>query len=260
MTNEPSAAAVVEVDGLSVTYGGRHPVIDGVDLSVRQGEFVAIAGPNGGGKTTLLRAILGLAPIASGTVRLFGDDLGSFRRRELVGYLRQRPQPTIESPVTVEEVLLSGLVGRGSWLGRTRRDDRARALAALDRVGLTDRLRSQLRHLSGGQQQRVLLARMLAGDPKLVLLDEPTTGVDAASQVQFAQLLWRAQRDLGVTIVYVSHEFGAVEAHVDRIAIVNGGIVFDGRPDQLDASWHDPSHDHAAAHAHRHGADAGGDA
>jgi len=250
---------IIDVRDLTVTYGGDVAVISDVNLRIERSQFVAIAGPNGGGKTTLLRAILGLAPRTSGTITLFGEAAQHAARHGRIGYLPQRSQLGIEGPVTVREVVLSGTVGRRGWLGPASRSERAQAARALEQVGLTDRASMQVRRLSGGQQQRVFLAKVLAGSPELVLLDEPTAGVDAASQEQFAQLLCELNTDLGAAIVYVSHEFGAVERHVDRLVLVNGGITFDGHPSSLDHRWHDPSHRHDLPHTHTTSESATGD-
>ena len=242
----------VDIEGLSVTYGAVAPVLADVDLRVQQGEFVAIAGPNGAGKTTLLRTMLGLVRPAAGSIRLYGDPIEKFRRRELIGYLRQRSEVGVEAPVTVHEVVAAGRLARGRRFGPLTGRDRAAIAEALDHVGLGAMARRRMRELSGGQQQRVFLAKLLAGEPTLLALDEPTTGVDAGSQESFAELLCDLNRRLGVTILYVSHEFGAVEHHVHRVVLVNGGIVFDGAPADLPAVWHDASHAHGSTHAHTH--------
>lgn len=237
-----------------MSYGGPRPVLRDVSLAIQQGEFVAIAGPNGGGKTTLLRAMVGLIPTDEGEVRLYGDPIAHFRSRHRIGYLRQRADVGVEAPVTVAEVVAAGRLATGRRFGPLRAADRTAIREAIERVGLTDRARTPIKQLSGGQQQRVFLAKLLAGDPTLVLLDEPTTGVDAQSQEAFAELLCDLNTRLGVTILYVSHEFGAVESHVDRLILVNGGITFDGTPADLPGTWHDPSHDHSRPHTHRHDA------
>lgn len=249
-TTPPADTPVIDVRDLTVTYGGEVAVLADVNLQIPSSQFMAIAGPNGGGKTTLLRAILGLAPRASGTIQLFGHPLEHATKRGRIGYLPQRLQLGVEGPVTVREVVLSGTVGRRSWLGPTSRAERELAARALEQVGLADRASMQVRRLSGGQQQRVFLAKVLAGNPDLVMLDEPTAGVDAASQERFGQLLCELNSDMGAAIVYVSHEFGAVERHVDRLVLVNGGITFDGPPSSLDQRWHDPSHRHDLPHTH----------
>ena len=134
---------------------------------------------------------------------------------------------------------------RRGVLGRTTAEDRARVDEAIARVDLTEHASRVVGRLSGGQQQRAFVAKALASEPQLLALDEPTTGVDVDAQESLAQLLGELHTDLGVTILFVSHEFGAVERLVDRLVLVRGGIVFDGDPHALPASWHDPSHAHA---------------
>jgi zinc transport system ATP-binding protein len=235
----------VELRGVSFAYPGGQPVLRDVDLAVSPGEFVAIAGPNGGGKTTLLRITLGLERPSSGETKLFGEPASSFSRRETLGYLAQRSQLNIEAPATVREVVAAGRLAAGGLIGPLRRRERAIVDESIERVGLTALASRPLRQLSGGQQQRAFIAKALAGEPSLLVLDEPTAGVDAPAQEALAGLLARLHQELGVTILYVSHEFGAVEHHVQRLVLVRGGIVFDGPPSALPELWHDPSHVHA---------------
>ena len=234
----------VELEGVGFAYPGAPPVLRDVDLAVEPGEFVAIAGPNGGGKTTLLRIVLGLERPQTGSARLFGEPASRLRRRSGIGYLAQRSQLGIESPVTVREVVTAGRVQRRGVLRPLRRGDRARVEEMIERVGLADRAGSAIATLSGGQQQRAFIAKALAADPDLLVLDEPTAGVDVDAQESLASLLDRVHRELGVTILFVSHEFGAVERFVERLVLVRGGVVFDGAPAGLPATWHDPSHVH----------------
>ena len=235
----------VELRGVSFSYRTGTPVLTDASLAVEPGEFVAIAGPNGGGKTTLLRLLLGLEEPARGTVALFGEPPARAARTRRIAYLPQRVQVGGEAPVTVTELVASGRVGPRSFWGPLRRADKEAVTAAIDRVGLAPSAHAPLRTLSGGMQQRAFIAKALASSPDLLVLDEPTTGVDAASQETLGVLLASLRRDLGVTILYVSHEFGAVEHVVRRIVLVRGGIVFDGHPHDLPAVWHDPSHSHA---------------
>ncbi|HZO50215.1 MAG TPA: ABC transporter ATP-binding protein [Gaiellaceae bacterium] len=235
----------LELRGVSFAYVPGRPVLERVDLGVEQGEFVAIAGPNGGGKTTLLRLALGLERPDEGTVLLLGEPAESCSRRREVGYLAQRSQLGGEAPATVREVVAAGRLARSGLLGPLRRRDRAVVDEAIARVGLTERARAPLRTLSGGMQQRAFIAKALASEPSLLVLDEPTTGVDADAQEALASLLDELNRELGATVLYVSHEFGAVEGHVRRLVLVRGGIVFDGAPQDLPGLWHDPSHAHA---------------
>jgi zinc transport system ATP-binding protein len=234
----------VELDDVSFAFTGGRPVLDGVDLAIAEGEFVALAGPNGGGKTTLVRLALGLERPATGRVRLFGEPAHRFSRRATLGYLAQRSQLGTEAPATVREVVSAGRLAVGGLVGPLRRRDRALVADAIAEVGLAGLADSPLTRLSGGQQQRAFIAKALAGEPRLLVLDEPTAGVDAESQEALARLLARLHRDHRVTTLYVSHEFGAVEGMVERLVLVRGGILFDGRPRDLPAEWHDPSHTH----------------
>jgi zinc transport system ATP-binding protein len=235
----------VELRGVAFGYGGGPPVLADVDLAVRPGEFVAIAGPNGGGKTTLLRVLLGLEQPTTGNALLFGEAAARCSRRRAIAYLAQRAHAGGEAPVTVREVVAAGRLAGGVLLGPLRRRDRAIVDDAIARVGLSASATSPLRTLSGGMQQRAFIAKALAAEPELLVLDEPTTGVDAASQESLAELLAELHGELGATILYVSHEFGAVERFVQRVVLVRGGIVFDGAPHELPGVWHDPSHSHA---------------
>jgi zinc transport system ATP-binding protein len=239
---EPAAPAL-ELDDVSFAYRGGPPALEHVSLAVEQGAFLGIAGPNGGGKTTLLRLALGLERPTAGAVRVFGLPPGS-RGAPRVAYVAQRAQLATGTPVTVRETVETGRLAVRGPLGPLRAGDRRAVERAIDRVGLADRAGAALRTLSGGMQQRAFIARALAAEPALLALDEPTTGVDAGAQESLAALLAELRAELGVTILYVSHEFGAVEHVVSRLVLVRGRIVFDGDPASLPAIWHDPSHVH----------------
>ena len=226
----------LRLEHVSFAYVHGAFVLRDVDLTVERGEFVAIAGPNGGGKTTLLRLILGLEQPTSGQVHVFA------KRR---GYLAQRAQTATDAPLTVRELVTAGRVARSRLIGPLTRRDREAVREAIERVGLTARADRRLSTLSGGQQQRAFIAKALAGEPDLLALDEPTTGVDVEAQEAIAVLLHQLGAELGMTILYVSHEFGAVEHLVERIVLVRERIVYDGPPSGLPGVWHDPSHVHA---------------
>ena len=230
---------------MTFAYAPGATVLRDVDLRIEQGEFVGIAGPNGGGKTTLIRLMLGLERPLGGQAMLFGEPAHAFSRRRTLGYLAQRSKLGTDAPATVREVVAAGRVGAGGRLfGPLRRSDRAIIDESIARVALTGRADSPLQTLSGGQQQRAFIAKALAAEPSLLVLDEPTAGVDVEAQEAFAALLARLHEELGTTILYVSHEFGAVESHVERLVLVNGEIMFDGPPSELPGVWHDPSHSH----------------
>jgi zinc transport system ATP-binding protein len=235
----------VELTGVTFGYRPGQRVLEDVDLRVGEGEFVAIAGPNGGGKTTLLRILLGLERPLQGAAQLFGEPAHRFSRRRLLGYLAQRTELGGDAPTTVRELVSAGRLGAGRAFGPRRARDRELVARAIARVGLAEVADAPLRTLSGGMQQRAFIAKALAGEPKLLVLDEPTTGVDAESQESLAALLDELHTELGVTILYVSHEFGAVERFVERLVLVRRSIVFDGPPSALPGVWHDPSHAHA---------------
>jgi zinc transport system ATP-binding protein len=226
----------LRLEHVSFAYEHGALVLRDVDLTVDRGEFVAIAGPNGGGKTTLLRLILGLEQPTAGHVHV------ALQRK---GYLPQRAQTAIDAPLTVRELVGAGRVARSRLVGPLGRGDREAVRDAIERVGLSAQADRRLTTLSGGQQQRAFIAKALAGDPELLALDEPTTGVDVEAQEAVAALLQRLGEELGMTILYVSHEFGAVEHFVERIVLVRERIVFDGAPSALPGIWHDPSHAHA---------------
>ncbi|HEV7554907.1 MAG TPA: ABC transporter ATP-binding protein [Kofleriaceae bacterium] len=234
----------LELEDVDFSYGEGSPALVDVTLRIESGEFVAIAGPNGGGKTTLLRVALGLERPTRGDVRLFGQPARSFRDRARIGYLAQRSQIGVHAPATVREVVEAGRAPLRP-IGRLRREDHEAVDEALERVGMADLSKRSLTRLSGGQQQRAFIAKALAARPSLLVLDEPTTGVDVEAQEALGALLDRLHSELGVTVLYVSHEFGAVEQFVHRLVLVRQSIVFDGSPSDLPGMWHDPSHAHA---------------
>jgi zinc transport system ATP-binding protein len=234
----------VELRVVYFAYPPGPEVLKDVDLAIEEREFVGIAGPNGGGKTTLLRVVLGLEQPQRGVVHLLGEPPDQLTRRSRIAYLAQRAQLGIDAPATVREVVTAGrTIARGPFRPLNSRD-RELVDEAIERVGLTNLSARPLSRLSGGQQQRAFIGKALAGEPQILVLDEPTAGVDVESQASLAGLLERLHQDLGATILYVSHEFGAVEAYVDRLILVSGTIVFDGPPSLLPAPWHDPSHVH----------------
>jgi zinc transport system ATP-binding protein len=235
----------IELERVSFGYDPRRPVLSDVNAEIPEGQFVAVAGPNGGGKTTLLRLIVGLSRPQSGTVRVFGEPVGAAARRGLVGYLPQRAHLGIEAPATVREIVSAGRVTRRHLFGPLSADDRRTVDAAIARVGLGRQAGQPVNTLSGGQQQRAFIAKAIAAEPRLLILDEPTSGVDADAQDALAGLLARLHGELRVTVLYVSHEFGAIEHVAERLLLVRGGIEFDGSPAELPERWHDPSHSHA---------------
>ncbi|BCL13338.1 MULTISPECIES: metal ABC transporter ATP-binding protein [Micromonospora] len=238
---------VVNVEHGVVGYDGR-PVLRDVSLAVSAGEVVAVLGANGSGKSTLIRAVLGLVPLSAGQVTLFGTPLRRFRQWHRIGYVPQRLGAGSGVPATVAEVVASGRLARRGVLRPAGRADRAAVAEALRAVGLADRAGDPVATLSGGQQQRTLIARALAGAPELLVLDEPTAGVDAVSQEAFAEAL-RGFVDGGGTVVLVAHELGPLRPLISRAVVVHqGGIAHDGAVPEPAGHHADPDHDHVHPH------------
>jgi zinc transport system ATP-binding protein len=230
VTGQPGVdQTVVDVRRASFGYDGQ-PVVRDLDFEMSRGDVVAVLGPNGSGKSTLVRGLLGLVPLLAGSVRIFGADIRSVRRARRVGYVPQRHTVGSGIPSTVREVVASGrLAGRPPWRAFTTEDGDA-IQRALDTVGLAGHDRTPVSRLSGGQQRRVLIARALAGDPALLILDEPTAGVDLANQRQLTETL-ATLRSHGTTTLLVAHELGPMEPLVTRVVVVrDGSIVYDGPP------------------------------
>ena len=220
---------VAEITGAAVALGGR-PIVRDVDVSVRSGEVVALLGANGSGKSTLVKAMVGLHPLSAGSIRLFGQELTGFRDWHRLGYVPQRSTIAQGVPSTVVEVVAAGRLSRRRPLVPARREDRVAIAGALEAVGLEDRAHHQVSTLSGGQQQRVLMARTLAGQPELLVLDEPNAGVDLASQRAIAQTL-ATLAGAGATIVVVLHELGPFADLIHRTLVLREGrLVYDGPP------------------------------
>jgi zinc transport system ATP-binding protein len=228
--------AALEARDVSFSYGP-HPVLGGVSLTVAPGEFVALVGPNGSGKSTLLRVLLGLTSPSAGEVRLFGVAPSDLRPRWRLGYVPQRPALAGDLPATVEEVVAAGRLARRGWWRRFTPEDRAQIGHALASVDLADLRHQQVRQLSGGQQQRAFIAKAFAGQPELLVLDEPVAGVDADSQRRFRDALVHLRREHGAAVLLVSHELGAVADDLDRVVVLrHGKVFFDGPPAELAAA------------------------
>jgi zinc transport system ATP-binding protein len=237
---------VLSLHQVGVALGGR-PIVRDVSFEIGSGQVVAVLGANGSGKSTLVKALVGLNPVSRGSVTLFGTPLERFAHWERVGYVPQSSPAGGGVPSTVREVVTSGRVSRRTPFRPLSRADRASVATALEAVGLTSRAGHTVATLSGGQQQRVLVARTLAGEPDLLLLDEPNAGVDHDSQEAIARTL--AERAAaGASVLVVLHELGPFAPLIDRVvALRDGRVTYDGPPDQLvDGAEHAHHHDHPA--------------
>jgi zinc transport system ATP-binding protein len=227
-----SAVLPVELRGVSFAYGA-DTVLDRVDLTVDQGQFVALVGPNGSGKSTLVRVLSGLLPPSSGTVRLFGSEPHRLQERWRLGYVPQRPTLADNLPATVREVVSSGRLSRTGWAGRPGAEDRTAVDHAVKSVALWDLRDRPISSLSVGQQQRVFIARAFASEPDLLVLDEPIAGVDADSQKRFRDSLVHLVHEHGAAVVLVSHELGVVAQDLARVVVLKRRILFDDSPTAL---------------------------
>src|SRR5256712_3830540 len=222
---------VVDLEQVSFAYGGER-VLDEVSLRVGRGDFLGIIGPNGSGKTTLLRVLLGLLRPASGRIKLFGLDVRSFREWARIGYVPQKATAfDARFPASGLEAVISGRSGVAGIGHRFGGRDRAAAEEALQTVGMFEFRGRPIGRLSAGQQQRVFIARALASRPQLLLLDEPTVGVDVDAQEQFYSLLRHLNREVGTTLVLVSHDVSVVAEEVTQLACLNRRLVFHGSPE-----------------------------
>ena len=230
---------VVRLEDVWVRFNGA-PVLDGIDLSVDGNDFLGIIGPNGGGKTTLLKVILGLIEPDRGKAIVLGEP--PERTRKWVGYVPQHNMFDRDFPISVWDVVLMGRYGRVGLFKRHGRVDRIKARDALAMVGMLDHKDRRIGALSGGEQQRALIARALAGEPRLLLLDEPTASVDPAVQTEFYELLERLKKRMA--IVLVSHDLSAVSVYVDKIACLNRQLHYHGSkeigPEVLEATYKCP--------------------
>jgi zinc transport system ATP-binding protein len=240
------APPVIDLRGATAALGGR-TVLRGIDLTVRRGETVALLGANGSGKSTAVRAIIGQVPLLSGTLELFGTPRARFRSWARIGYVPQRTTAAGGVPATVREVVSAGRLAR-TGLGLPRKADRQAVWRALEQVGMADRASDPVTALSGGQHQRVLIARALAAEPELLIMDEPMAGVDLASQRVLAETL-REQLAGGATVLLVLHELGPLEPLIDRAVVLRDGcVVHDGPPPQAVGQHALPGHDHVHPH------------
>ncbi len=219
----------VELEDVDFTYGEVR-VLEGINLTVEPGDFLGIIGPNGSGKTTLLRIMLGLLQPDHGTIRLFGHPPSSFRQWGRLGYVPQRATLDPALPATVHEVVATGLVPTLGLLGRIGASQRNRISEVLGHVGMHAHATARIGVLSTGQQQRVLIARALVSNPELLILDEPTGGVDPEAQTSFYALLQHLNRERDVTLILVSHDIGVVAKEVTKLACLNRRLIFHGRP------------------------------
>lgn len=220
---------IIEIKDVSFRYE-KDNVLEDIQLSVEEGVFLGIVGPNGSGKSTLLKLILGLLKLQKGSIRLFGEDISRFKDWQKIGFVSQKANSfNTGFPATVYEVVASGLtkkIGMFKWMNK---DHHEKVSQAIESVGLTPFTKRNIGELSGGQQQRVFIARALVSDPRLMILDEPTVGVDAQNVQSFYEMLNLLNKKLGITLLLVTHDIGTISDKVTHVACLNKNLHFHGK-------------------------------
>ncbi len=244
---------VIEIDKLSYAYSGSL-VLDNISFSINEGDLLGMIGPNGAGKTTLFSCMLGLLGGYTGTIKIFGQDIkNDGKALKSIGYIPQRKTIEQNFPATVEEIVSLGITS-----GKISKN---KINSALDTVGLLDQKDRRVGELSGGQQQRVLIAKAIVNDPKLLILDEPATGIDLETQNKFYALLKKLNQEKKITIIWASHDLDAVNRTASSVACINRSMFFHGKtheffenPDLLKAYSESSMQAHMHLHDHNHGA------
>ena len=244
---------VVEIDRLSYAYSG-NLVLDNISFTIDEGDILGIIGPNGAGKTTLFSCMLGLLDDYTGTIKILGDDIKKKNGKvfKSIGYIPQKKAIEQNFPATVEEIVSLGI----TTIGETSKEKIA---LALETVGLLAQKDRRVGELSGGQQQRVLIAKAMVNNPKLLILDEPVTGIDLEMQSKFYSLLKRLNQENNITIIWASHNLGAVNRYATSVACINRSMFFHGKtyeffenPDLLKAYSESSMQAHMHLHNHTH--------
>jgi len=254
-----TSKSIIDIKQLSYRYE-KDVVLENINLSIPEGSFLAIVGPNGSGKSTLLKLILGLLKLQKGEISLFGQEMNKFRDWQKIGYVSQKANSfNTGFPATVFEVVLSGLTKKLGMFKFFKKEHSNKVIEALNSVGMENFRNRNIGELSGGQQQRVFIARALVSEPKLLILDEPTVGVDAENVNTFYQMLSDLNKNHGITLLLVTHDIGTISDKVSHVACLNKHMHFHGetkefeelRSEGISALY---GHDvHLLAHAHDHG-------
>lgn len=225
---------IIEIKNVSFQYEHTQ-VLKDISFAVQEGDFLALLGPNGSGKSTLLKLILGLLKPMQGEILLFDQPLSSFKQRELIGYVSQKSNSFNSGfPATVKEVVQSGLVKKTGLFKRFPNNSDELVLNALKQVGMEQFINRNIGQLSGGQQQRVFIARALIANPKVLILDEPTVGIDHENVQAFYELLEKLNKENNITLILVTHDVDTVSNKISHVACLNHTIHFHGYKDEFD--------------------------
>jgi zinc transport system ATP-binding protein len=224
---------IIDAQEVGLTFGDQ-VILENITFTVQEGEYLGVIGPNGGGKTMLLSILLGLIKPTSGSVKIFGHDAATFEDRHVIGYVPQRiAHGDIDFPATVREIVASGRTPRVGLLKVFRQHDYEAVTRAMDIAGIGKNADRRIGELSGGERQRVFIARALAAEPKLLILDEPTVGVDVASQERFYDFLEELNKKRGITILFVTHDMDVVASEATTVLCLNHGLICHGTPKEF---------------------------
>lgn len=222
---------IIELDNIAFRYE-RGNVIENITLHVPKGAFLGLVGPNGSGKSTLLKCLLGILTPKEGNIRLFGKDIATFHEWYKIGYVSQKANSFNSGfPATVFEVVAMGLTTKLGLFRFLKKKDKEKVMEVIEAVGMTEFAHQNIGELSGGQQQRAFIARALVSEPELLILDEPTVGVDASNSENFYEMLENLNKIYGITLVLVTHDIGTVSDKVTHVACLNRCLHFHGDRD-----------------------------
>ena len=224
---------IISVKDLKYHIGGQN-ILEDISFDIEQGDYVAVIGPNGGGKTTLIKALLGLIKPNSGRIEIFGTKIDKFSQWYRIGYVPQNvSQFDGNFPLSVYETVSLGLAAKKSWFSFLNDDDRKQIDSVLEMASISHLREKNLSDLSGGQRQRVMIARALVSKPDILILDEPSTGVDVESQHKFYQFLRKLNKEEKLTIIFITHDLGVIVDDVTHVLSVNQKLLFSGRSESM---------------------------
>ncbi|MGN0023512.1 MAG: metal ABC transporter ATP-binding protein [Elusimicrobiaceae bacterium] len=218
---------IIEVKNLSFSYNGEETLKD-ISFTVKSGDFTGVLGPNGGGKTTLIKAILGLLPSEKGRIKLFGRDLKHFKDWQKIGYLEQKATPPKLMPLTAFDVARLGLLSSKKMPRIFNAEDNRRTLAVMETTKCLEYKDKLFNELSGGQQQRVLMARTLVNNPALIILDEPSTALDGSSRDSLFEMISRINKNSNTAVLVITHDIADIGKYVNNFIIVDKKLIFSG--------------------------------
>jgi zinc transport system ATP-binding protein len=249
---------IIEIKNVNFTYE-RQRVLEDINMTIEQGSFVGLVGPNGSGKTTLLKCLLGLLKPQQGEIKLFGQPIQKFKNWHEIGFVSQKANSfNTGFPASVYEVVSSGLTSKLGLFKFMSQQDRQNVVQAIDAVGLNKFSKRNIGELSGGQQQRAFIARAIVSNPKLLILDEPTVGVDTQTVQNFYEMLMHLNRDLGITLILVTHDVGTITDKVSHVACINKHLHFHGNAKEFEMLKDEDVSDiyghslHVLTHEHSH--------